>query len=117
MISSRAPLALIIVLGIWSAAPGAAHASCVEPVPKVLWSYPADGDRDVPIDAVVQILQNDWGAKPAMTLNGVAIDPSERSRHERRRTEHRIRRQTLHGLHGRFEVHARNHAGCGHAHK
>lgn len=52
-----------------------ARADCLTPEPLLLWSYPAEGERGVPVDAHFWLLssQSAWGARPTATLNGKAL--------------------------------------------
>lgn len=62
----------ICALGAW--APTKARANCAEPVPKLIWSYPADGATDVPTNARIFVLPS--GPGPLQTpieVNGVPI--------------------------------------------
>jgi hypothetical protein len=47
------------------------RASCAQPAPDVQWTYPADGDQDVPTDAVFWIVGTSWSEK--VTLDGAAL--------------------------------------------
>jgi hypothetical protein len=49
---------------------GSAHADCASPPFEVLWTYPADGDHDIPINAQLWALTNTWAGAPTATLNG-----------------------------------------------
>jgi len=62
-----------LIVAVASAAPFAAEASCVPPVFDVIWSYPADGQSDVPTNAQVVMLTTlgSWSSKA--TLNGVDL--------------------------------------------
>jgi uncharacterized protein (TIGR03382 family) len=48
-------------------------AKCVAPRAELLWSYPADGDTDVPTNAVFWALDTRWYAEPVASLNGVLL--------------------------------------------
>lgn len=74
MVAWRTLIGLGVAVLAWSVAREPAHASCAAPPPKVLWTYPADGDRDVPIDSVLWVISNAWGAPSLATLNGKPLD-------------------------------------------
>lgn len=48
-------------------------AKCVTPPVELLWSYPSDGDTDVPTNAVFWSLNKHSYANPTLTLNGVPV--------------------------------------------
>src|SRR4051794_5087025 len=52
--------------------PGGAQASCFLPSLEVLWTYPADGDQDVPTNAVFWALATGWRS-PDATIDGVPL--------------------------------------------
>lgn len=58
------------VLGWNAAAPRMAHASCVAPTPKVIWSYPAAGQVDVPLDSDLLVLTEGVWDDAEVTLEG-----------------------------------------------
>jgi MYXO-CTERM domain-containing protein len=60
------------ILGALLATTSPAHASCVEPAPLLLWSYPSEGDADVPPDAELWALTNltAYAGRPEALLNG-----------------------------------------------
>jgi hypothetical protein len=53
-----------------AAAPDAAHASCVAPDPKVIWSYPAAGQAAVPLDSDLLMLTEGIWDDAQVTLDG-----------------------------------------------
>lgn len=54
------------------------QAKCRMPPIELLWSYPADGDVDVPTNAVFWSLNKYWYANPTLTLNGVSVATTPR---------------------------------------
>jgi hypothetical protein len=70
-------LCAFAVVVIASATAGVAQASCVAPKPTVIWSYPAEGDRDVPLDAEIRVIANVTLLNVfEATLDGNVISPS-----------------------------------------
>lgn len=61
---------LLGCVALWPAR--AAQASCVLPELKLVWSYPADGQTDVPTNAHVFFLTTLVGIPSEITINGVA---------------------------------------------
>jgi hypothetical protein len=58
--------------------PRPASATCFLPQPKIVWSYPADGEVDVPTNARIFVLGTSYpplGA--ALIVNGVLVHPDE----------------------------------------
>lgn len=68
--------ALTLLLSLWFVA-SHAKASCAAPRPDVIWTYPADGARDVPINALFWVLST-LGGSPAASLNGTPLTVGER---------------------------------------
>jgi hypothetical protein len=50
--------------------PGVAHGSCVAPTPKVIWSYPAADEVDVPLDADLLMVTESIWSDVHVTLDG-----------------------------------------------
>jgi len=63
-----AAVALFVVLS----QPQAAVADCGRPPFALLWSYPANGDTNVPTNALLWTLSSDW-SRPMATLDGVPL--------------------------------------------
>lgn len=67
-----------VVLATCASASMRASAACVEGAVELLWSYPAEGDSDVPTNAQLQLVLSaklhgsDWDA----TLNGEPVTPA-----------------------------------------
>ena len=70
-ISARISATTCAVLLGWNAvAPEPTEASCESPTPKVIWSYPAADDVDVPLDAdLLMVTEGIWG-DVQVTLDG-----------------------------------------------
>ena len=66
-LSLAASVALCVVL-----TPATATAKCTVPALALLWSYPANGDINVPTNAVLWALGNSWSV-PSVTLDGMPI--------------------------------------------
>lgn len=73
MMNRRGLLIVAAALACSAALPVATtHASCIDPpVVSLLWSYPADGDQDVPTNAVFWAVAT-W-PQPKVTLDDVAL--------------------------------------------
>ena len=55
-----------------------ARASCAAHPARIVWSYPAAGDRSVPLDAEIRVLsRGPLDSQFEATLNGAVISPSE----------------------------------------
>jgi hypothetical protein len=65
---------MMLLAGGW-AAPQLARASCVGPDTAVVWSYPADGDVDVPLNADLLLITSglDW-TDAVVSLDGTPLD-------------------------------------------
>ena len=50
--------------------PRPARASCVEPTPTVVWSYPKDGDTEVPTNITLWLLLSNWHRPGKVLLDG-----------------------------------------------
>jgi hypothetical protein len=59
------------------AGPGPARAGCEVPPPELVWSYPADGQTDVPTNATIWILLPNWTQPGSVSLDGVPIPVNE----------------------------------------
>lgn len=62
--------AVCLIVASCLARAGVARANCVEPPPVLLWSYPADGDTEVPTNVDLLVTGSPYGA-PA--LNGAPL--------------------------------------------
>jgi hypothetical protein len=71
-LSLQASVLSTVSLGACLAFSSTAHADCAGP-PAVVWSYPADGQTDVPTNAVLIIA----GSPKAVALGEVALEPSK----------------------------------------
>jgi hypothetical protein len=66
---------LCLAAGLWTlAAPSNASASCVPPDPAIVWSYPAEGATDVPVDARIFLRLNTYSRPSSITVNGVVVN-------------------------------------------
>jgi hypothetical protein len=65
----RALLAAAVVLGLTPSA----RASCVPPAPAVVWSYPKDGDVDVPTNVTLWLLLSNWNRPGLVLLDGKEV--------------------------------------------
>jgi hypothetical protein len=65
---------LSILIGVSSLWGAVARASCAAPEPKIVWSYPADGDTDIPTNAHIFVLTSLGAASSAQPIlvNGQA---------------------------------------------
>jgi hypothetical protein len=52
-----------------------ARADCASPEPAIVWSYPAQGDTDVPTNVDLWVLPSGWGGPPSVSRNGVVLAP------------------------------------------
>jgi hypothetical protein len=50
--------------------PQAAQASCAEPTPALVWSYPKDGETDVPTNITLWVLLSNWHKPGKVLLDG-----------------------------------------------
>jgi hypothetical protein len=50
-----------------------AWATCAPPPPALVWSYPADGQTDVPTNATIWILLPNWTQPASVSLDGVEV--------------------------------------------
>ncbi|MBK6812221.1 MAG: hypothetical protein IPG81_25730 [Sandaracinaceae bacterium] len=67
--------ALCLTAALWAlAAPSHASASCVPPDPAIVWSYPAEGATDVPVDARIFLRLNTYSRPTSITVNGVVVN-------------------------------------------
>jgi hypothetical protein len=55
------------------AGPAPARATCALPPAELVWSYPADGQSDVPTNATIWILLPNWTQPGSVSLDGVEI--------------------------------------------
>jgi hypothetical protein len=62
----------VVAVGLLAAKP--ARASCAAPAPAIVWSYPADGQTDVPTNARVFVLPNLGAFGAEVTFNGQSAD-------------------------------------------
>lgn len=66
---------LCLAAGLWTlAAPSNASASCVPPDPAIVWSYPAEGATDVPVDARIFLRLNTYSRPTSITVNGMVVN-------------------------------------------
>jgi len=73
---TRAPLfALALALG--GTLPAAAEASCVAPDFEVVWSYPAQGQTNVPTNAQVVVLTTQWSSVEAQLDGATLVQEAE----------------------------------------
>jgi uncharacterized protein (TIGR03382 family) len=70
-------LGLAIVLSACFVLARSANASCLMPDVQRLWSYPAPGASDVPVNAEVWVLTTGWSAPRRATLDGREVDVSQ----------------------------------------
>lgn len=72
----------ILFLAVALAAPAIAQADCLTPEPDLLWSYPADGARDVPTNALFWFVSSQTSFNPELsaTLNGKPLNWPESAR-------------------------------------
>ncbi|MFM2420549.1 MAG: hypothetical protein RL385_5272 [Pseudomonadota bacterium] len=79
--SSRDLVALLLLL--FAAPASLASADCLAPPPRVLWTYPANSDLDVPVDTSLWLAANvsSFSIVPRVELNGapVSVEPSNPS--------------------------------------
>jgi len=68
----RLSLAVSAVLCVAVTQPAVATASCKEPALALLWSYPANGDTNVPTNALLWALSSTWRV-PSVTLDGAPL--------------------------------------------
>ncbi|MFM2420981.1 MAG: hypothetical protein RL385_5704, partial [Pseudomonadota bacterium] len=72
----RASVPIAAFLLSHAAAPASiVSADCLAPAPAVLWTYPANGDVDVPTDSSLWLAANvsSFGQVPTVELNGTAV--------------------------------------------
>ena len=50
-----------------------ADASCVQPAPAIVWSYPGAGATGVPVDADIFLMLNTYGGPSGVTVNGAPV--------------------------------------------
>jgi len=55
-------------------------ANCPLPEPRVVWSYPAAGATDVPIDADIMFVFSNWNTPSQIDLNGERVDAFDEGR-------------------------------------
>jgi hypothetical protein len=74
----RGALICCIVIAVAAAAPREAWASCVAPEPRIVWSYPADGETEVPLNARIFIVTNVLSPQ-IVTINGdpLVLEPDK----------------------------------------
>lgn len=72
---SRTTCALTLAVGIMLSlsVTSQASASCVPPDPAIVWSYPAEGATDVPVDARIFLRLNTYSRPTSITVNGVVV--------------------------------------------
>jgi hypothetical protein len=66
----RPSIALLAIAGALFVIPRPARASCAPPPPAVVWSYPAEGQTDVPTNATIWILLPNWTQPATIMLDG-----------------------------------------------
>lgn len=64
------PLFALAVVAAASGLALPAHASCVGPMPSIVWSYPRDGQTEVPTNATIWLLLSSWHRPPTISLDG-----------------------------------------------
>src|SRR5829696_7651889 len=69
---SRA-VAMVSLLATLLVCPASARAGCAPPVPEVVWSYPAEGQTDVPTNATIWILLPNWTQPASVSLDGMEV--------------------------------------------
>jgi hypothetical protein len=74
--SSRSCAAAALLALLAAGAASTVSADCLAPAPGVLWTYPADGDVDVPLDTALWLASNvaSFGRVPRVELNDAALD-------------------------------------------
>lgn len=72
-------LAALAASTVMLARAGEARADCSQPDFKVLWTYPADGDDRVPLNAQLWVLTSTWSSSATITLNGEPLTGSSQS--------------------------------------
>lgn len=73
---------VVAVIGAGLLAHGAARADCAAPETEILWSYPAQGDTGVPINADFWVLVSGWGLSYRARLDGVELSRSTQFNHQ-----------------------------------
>lgn len=74
---STVTAALCLMTGLWIlTSPSQASASCVPPDPTIVWSYPAEGATNVPVDAEIFVMLSTYGRVTSITVNGAVVSSS-----------------------------------------
>lgn len=60
----------------------AVHANCALPEGKIVWSYPAEGETDVPVNADITLLMSNWRRPASIELNGETVTGGEQGRYD-----------------------------------
>jgi hypothetical protein len=71
--TALAPRLAAAVLAVLALTGRAAYGSCAAPAPMIIWSYPADGQTDVPTNAGIFFLTTLGAAAGGATINGSAL--------------------------------------------
>ncbi|MCB9626828.1 MAG: hypothetical protein H6725_05615 [Sandaracinaceae bacterium] len=67
-------LALAVGIALALSVTSRASASCVPPDPAIVWSYPAEGATDIPVDARIFLRLNTYSRPTSITVNGVVVN-------------------------------------------